>query len=90
MNAANYNRSIPLNCPTCGSTEFGSDHEEASLVTCQSCGKTLTRDELVDENGENIAEHVNEVKAQVLKDVTEELRNTIKKAFKGNKNIRFK
>ena len=91
MDADNYTRSIPLNCPTCGSTQFCGANEEASaLVTCASCGRTLTSDELLRENSENIAEHVEEVKVQVVKDVSKQLQDSLKKAFKGSKNIRIK
>jgi hypothetical protein len=50
----------------------------------------LTRDELLRENSENIAVNVEEVKAQVLKDISKQLQDSLKKAFKGSKNIRIK
>ena len=91
MDAEKYNRAIEMHCPTCGSTQFGGAEDESSeLVTCASCGRTLTHDELLRENSENIAENVEEVKAQVEKGITKQLQDSLKKAFKGSKNIRIK
>ena len=91
MRAGKYNRSIPMNCPTCGGTDFEiPDGNEAQPVTCVRCGRTIRRDELIQENGENISEHVKEVKAEVLKDIKKEFTDSLRRAFKGNKNIRIK
>jgi uncharacterized Zn finger protein len=91
MDAEKYNRNISMNCPTCGSTQFsGAEDDSGELVTCASCGRVLTRDELLRENSENIAVNVEEVKAQVLKDISKQLQDSLKKAFKGSKNIRIK
>lgn len=91
MDADKYNRTIQMQCPTCGSTQFsGAEDESSELVTCASCGRTLTRDELLRENSENIAENVEEVKPQVVKDISKQLQDSLNKAFKGSKNIRIK
>ncbi len=91
MDAEKYNRSISLQCPTCGSTQFASSDDESSeIVTCASCGRELTRDELLRENSENISEHVKEIESQVVKDVEKELKDTLTKAFEGNKYIQIK
>jgi hypothetical protein len=66
------------------------EESDADLLTCASCDLKLTRDELLRENSENIAEHLDEIKALVKKDITEHLQDSLKKAFKGNKNIRLK
>ncbi|MBN8084765.1 hypothetical protein J0J19_14795 [Vibrio vulnificus] len=59
-------------------------------MTCASCGREFNKDELIQENSENIDEHLSEIKEEVLKDVQDELRKTLKKAFSGNKNIRIR
>ncbi|MBS3949173.1 MAG: hypothetical protein KGZ53_00680 [Peptococcaceae bacterium] len=90
MDADKYSRTIQMHCPTCGSTQFSAAEDEFELVTCSSCGRALTRDELVRENSENIAENVKEMKAQIVKDISKQLQDSLKKAFKGSKNIRIK
>lgn len=80
-------------CPTCGCSQFefekGVD-ETIEMVKCASCGLALTKDELINENSENINEHVKEIGAQVTKDLAKELKDSLSKAFKGNSNIRIK
>jgi transcription initiation factor IIE alpha subunit len=93
MNPDKYNRSISLLCPTCGCSDFSYDEgvdETIQLMTCVSCEREFNKDELIKENSENIDEHLSEIKEEVTKDVADELRKSLKKAFSGNKNIRFK
>ncbi len=93
MNPEKYERSVSLLCPTCGCSDFsyeeGSD-ETIQIMTCASCEREFNKDELIQENSENIEEHLSEMKEEVVKDVAEELRKSLKKAFSGSKNIRFK
>lgn len=91
MDAAKYGRSVALNCPTCGATQFsGTESDANEMLTCANCERNLTRSELVHENSENISEHVREIKAQVVKDMTKEIQSTLRSAFRGSKYIRFK
>ncbi|MNC39633.1 hypothetical protein D3C75_883020 [compost metagenome] len=91
MNSDKYSRSVSMHCPTCGGTSFeGVEESDAGLLTCASCDLQLTRDELLRENSENVAEHLDEIKALVKKDITKQLQDSLKKAFKGSKNIRLK
>jgi uncharacterized Zn finger protein (UPF0148 family) len=86
-----YNRTVSLLCPTCGGSLFeGADDPSAEMVTCATCDRSLTRDELLQENSENIGEHLEEIKKSVKKDLTKQLQDTLKSAFKGSKNIKFK
>jgi uncharacterized Zn finger protein (UPF0148 family) len=89
MDAEKYRRSIALLCPTCGQKDFEHDANGETL-RCVSCNRGFTRDELVRENGEVIEAEVAEVKAEIAKDVTNELRASLKKAFGRSKHIRFK
>ncbi|PMH75147.1 ECs_2282 family putative zinc-binding protein [Vibrio cyclitrophicus] len=93
MNPEKYNRNISLLCPTCGCSEFsygeGVD-ETIQIMTCASCNREFNKDDLIQENSENIDEHLSEIKDEVVKDAADELRKSLKKAFSGNKNIRFK
>lgn len=89
MDAEKYNRSITLLCPTCGHKDF--EHGEADgPLRCTGCDRTFTREELIRENGEIIASEVDEVKAELVKDVTKQLRDNLSNAFRGSKSIRFK
>lgn len=93
MNPEKYNRSIRLLCPTCGRSEFSYEEgaeETVQIMTCASCEREFNKDELIQENRENIEEHLSEMKDQVIKDVADELRKSLRKAFSGSKNIRFK
>lgn len=93
MNPEKYNRSISLLCPTCGCSDFSYNEgvdETIQVMTCASCQREFNKDELIQENSENIEEHLSEIKEEVKKDVVDELRKSFKKAFSGSKNIRFK
>jgi transposase-like protein len=89
MEVSKYDRTIPLQCPTCGATDFvhtaGSD-----LVKCASCGRQMTKDVLMHENSENIQEHANEVAKQGADDFGRELTKTLQDAFKNSKFIKIK
>lgn len=86
MDADKYRRSVSLSCPTCGSTEFDIPDDGTQPVTCSRCERTIMRDELVRENSENISAHVEEVKSEIVRD----LKDSLRKAFRGNKNFRIK
>lgn len=93
MNPEKYNRTIRLLCPTCGCPDFSYDEgvdETIQIMTCASCERTFNKDELIHENSENIDEHLSEIKKEVTKDFNDEIRKSLRKAFSGNKNIRFK
>jgi len=90
IDADKYDRTIPLNCPTCGGTQFEFKSEDANddsqSVKCPACGFITTKAELIAANSENIDAQVDEIKEQLLKDVTQ----SFKDAFKGNKFIKIK
>ncbi|WP_445923096.1 ECs_2282 family putative zinc-binding protein, partial [Klebsiella pneumoniae] len=53
LNPEKYNRKITLLCPVCGNSEM--EHaEDSEIVKCIGCGKILTNDELIQENGVSI------------------------------------
>lgn len=87
MDSEKYDRSIVLNCPTCGHTEFETSEDENNpLVKCVSCNRETTKDDLINENGENIDFNIEEVADEVLEDLSKMFKN----AFKGSKNIKIK
>lgn len=93
MDTEKYNRSVTLLCPTCGSTQFSPvspDNIESELQQCASCGREITRDELIRENSESIDEHVKEIGKEVKNDLALELKKQLASAFKGSKFIKIK
>jgi hypothetical protein len=87
MNSEKYDRSIVLDCPTCGNSEFETPEDENNpLVKCVSCNREMTKDDLINENSENIDFNLEEVRGEVLGDISK----IFKSAFKGSKNIKIK
>ncbi|MHB1416290.1 MAG: ECs_2282 family putative zinc-binding protein [Chloroflexota bacterium] len=91
MDEDKYGRSVTLLCSTCGSDQFAFDDEsDSAAVTCANCGRQTTRDELIRENSENIELHVADIGEEATADSAKKLNKSLRDAFKGNKNIRFK
>lgn len=93
MDVAKYSRSVSLLCPTCGGTQFETEKGAdgvVELTKCAVCKRVITKDDLIQENSENISEHVKEMGKQITEDLAKELKATLAKAFRGNKNIRIK
>lgn len=93
MNPEKYSRSITLLCPTCGSTNFetqGEPDETVAMTKCVSCGRETSKADFIRENSENISEHVKEMGAEIMKDGADELRKSLKEAFRGSKFIKIK
>lgn len=87
----NYQRNIQLRCATCGGEDFNFN-EDRTYVKCNLCNREYLGgyDELVEFNQENINESVEAMKNEVQDDLQKELSDMFKKAFKRNKNIKFK
>jgi hypothetical protein len=82
-----YSRKIGLFSPLCASEIFSYDDEkEDSLVECLDCKKTFTRDEIREANQENIANNVEAVEKEIMRDIESHL----KKILKGNKHFKIK
>ena len=91
MDDEKYRRSVKLLCPTCGEDQFSFEHEGAfAPVGCANCGRQMTRDDLIRENSEVIEHSVAEMGQEVAADLSKELNKSLRAAFRGNKNIRFK
>jgi hypothetical protein len=91
MKSENYERNIDLVCPTCGGTQFETDDDieaEYTIFRCVSCDRKMTKDEIIQENLENVNEHISEIGKEDLNDAAKEFRNNLKRALRGNKNIR--
>lgn len=91
MDAEKYTRNVQLHCPTCGGDMFEyEDGGNVEVLKCAACEREIAKDDLLRENSENFSEHLEEMAQEVVKDAAEELRATLKKAFRGNKYIKFK
>lgn len=93
MDSDKYSRSVTLLCPTCGNSNFetlGGPEEAIQITKCVACGREATKEELIRENSENISEHAKEMGAEITKDFAEEMRKTLKNAFRGSKFITIK
>jgi hypothetical protein len=53
--------------------------ETIKVMTCASCEREFNKDELIQENSENIGEHLSELKKEVMKDIADGLRKSLKK-----------
>lgn len=85
MAGSDFDRSVSMQCSTCGGTQF--EHEaETGPFRCVGCDRTFMREELLRENGGLIDNEVGEMAADAGKWAREELR----KAFSGSKHIKFK
>ena len=93
MKSEKYNRQISLMCSTCGGTQFEHDdalEEEMREYRCASCDRIFSHDELLNENQASFEANFQEMGDEILKDAQKELDKSFKKAFRGNKFIKFK
>ena len=73
-----YNQSVSMICPTCGGADF-SFEQENSPVRCIGCNRVFTRDELMRENGFQIDAAVDDMKKEIIADVTQDWHKMLKK-----------
>lgn len=93
MNEEKYNRTLEIHCPTCTSTHFkivGNIDDDFAIMTCASCGLSMTKADLLKANSENTEAHLDEIKKQAIQDIRDKLRNTFKSTLRNSKNITFK
>lgn len=86
-----YDKKIELRCITCGDTNF-EFNEDKTWVKCNRCEREYLGgyDELVELNQENIDTELKDTQKEIKKDLEKDIQDMFKKAFKGNKNIKFK
>ena len=88
---SDYSKKVEMICPLCGSTTFEYDTEkEDGDVTCISCKRVFTRDELFNANQENLNANMEDIQNEVLKDTAHEIKNMMKKTFGNNTNFKIK
>lgn len=79
---------VKLRCATCGCDDKFEFNDNKSYVKCTFCNREYLGgiEELKELNEEAFAE----IKKEIKLDVAKHLQGEIKKAFKGNKFIKFK
>lgn len=73
-----YSRSVSMHCSTCGGTNFEFE-DESSPIRCVGCDRVYTRDELMRENSERLESEVEDVKAQIVSDISKDFSEMFKK-----------
>lgn len=89
MDAERYHRSVSLMCSTCGHKDFEFEDDDGP-IRCSGCDRVFTREELIAENGEVIEAEVDELKADVVKDLKKEFSDSLRKAFRGSRHIKIR
>ena len=86
-----YDRSIQLRCVVCGSADDFEYNEDKTYIKCNKCNKEYPGgyDELVELNQAHIQVELDDMKAEFMQDAEKYLRDSFKKAFKGNKYIKI-
>ena len=88
-----YDREISLRCPTCGNSLIEYEHgvdETIEMVTCASCRREMTKDQLIQENSENISVNKQEILNEARSDAINEIRKSFRKIFRGSKYVKFR
>lgn len=77
-----YNRSIKLQCITCGGTDFEAN-DDKTYIKCNTCNREYLNgyDELVELNQENIEKSVQNIKSEVRDDIQNEINDMLKNIF---------
>lgn len=77
----NYNKSIKLQCTTCGAEDFFEKNEHTGVITCVKCNRVYYGgyDEIVDLNQRRINDEIELTKEEIQKDLNKEIQNIFKK-----------
>ncbi|MFR9545897.1 MAG: hypothetical protein SNJ29_10005 [Rikenellaceae bacterium] len=88
----NYHRDIILRCDVCGHDDQFESNEDKSYVKCKACGKEYHGgfDELQELNAAFISDNIEDMKQEATPEIKKDLMASLKKALRGNKNIKFK
>lgn len=86
-----YNKKVTMRCISCGDTNF-EYNDDKTWIKCNRCGREYNGgyDELLKLNQNLINDGLKKTTDEVTKDLERDIKDMFKKAFKGNKNIKFK
>ena len=85
MNKLKDSYEIRLRCATCGCDDKFEFNDDKSYIKCTFCKR-----EYFEELKELNQEAFDDVKEEIQKDAASFIKDQLKKAFKGNKNIKIK
>jgi len=85
----NYNFEISLVCPTCGSADNFEYNDDKTYIKCTKCNREFFGglEELKELNQDRISYYAKEV---IFDDVKKDLKDSLTKAFRGNKYVKIK
>lgn len=88
MNNLKQTYKTQLRCSVCGADDCFEYSDDRTYIRCMKCGKEYLGgyDELVELNQDAI----DSMKEQIKCDMKEEIMNSFREAFKGNKHIKIK
>ncbi len=81
-----YGRTVTLQCPNCQSTNLSIATDTGGgndMATCAGCGLQIARAKLIEANQAVIQGQVGKMKDEIVKDVRDDIRRTLGKAFKS-------
>lgn len=93
MKPNKYDIEVTLLCPECGSSSFQYDSETkdpTSIIKCASCGRECSREQLIQDNKSQMEKLASQAGEEAVKDFAKEMRKSLEKAFRGNKNIKLR
>ena len=87
-----YSKNIRLRCVDRGSDSDFESNEDKTYIKCTKCNREYLGgyDEVVELNQILIDEEIEATKQEVKEDLEKDIHDMLKKAFKGNKNIKIK
>jgi hypothetical protein len=81
MDVDKYSHSVSLACPTCGCTEFEYDDGAANeMCKCIGCRRTISKQDLIDGNSENIEAHVDEIGKKAVDDIAKDFAKSLSRS----------
>lgn len=82
MNMNKFNQMVQLVCPSCGCAELHETLEnDSDIITCASCGRVMSREELEDGNSESISATIDEMTQEVTDYAEAEVKKMLEKSF---------
>lgn len=82
------NYSVKLHCATCGSDDHFEFNDDKSYIKCTMCNREYLGG--IEELKELNEEAIDDLKEQIADDARSYIQDELRKAFKGNKYIKFK
>lgn len=88
MKKSKDNYTVKLRCATCGCDDHFEFNDDKSYVKCTMCNREYLGG--IEELKELNEEAFDELKGQIADDAKSYIQDELRKAFKGNKFIKFK